>query len=162
MEISLILDNKLIGNYDFSKREKKELITLDGFINGVRDFDVTKMDKKEFKTLDNWLGTVRRKNGRLYKVLVFSLAVLNYSTVAFADINDAYARLDKGGYMALGVLKRIGFWLCIICCFVEILRSFLNNDAKDVWKIFFKYISIFLVLYSLPVVFDFIVKLFEA
>lgn len=61
----------------------------------------------------------------------------------------------------LGVLKKVGFWICLLSCFIEILKSFLNSDVKDVWKIFFKYISVFLILYSLPYAFNLIVGVFE-
>lgn len=157
MEISIILDNTLVKNYDFT-RGVRNLGTLDNFICSDGTISI---NRKELRSLDKWAGKVKVNNPRLYTTLVCCIGLLNFSSNAFADITDAYARLDRGGYLALGILKKIGFWLCIICCFVEILKSFLNNDARDVWKIFFKYISVFLVLYSLPVVFRFIAELFE-
>lgn len=160
MEISLILDNKLVKNYDFSFRGHKELMTLDGF---VRSFENREFDRKELRKLDKWLKNVEKKNKPLYRTMVFTVALLNYSVVAFADANvqATMSKIDKLGYMALNMLKKIGFWLCVICCFVEILRSFLNSDARDVWKIFFKYITIYLVLHFLPYAFQLISGIFE-
>lgn len=160
MEISLILDNNLVRNYDFSLKGCKELMTLDGF---VRSLDNHEFDRREMRKVDKWLKKIEKNNSPLYKTIVFTVALLNYSVKAFADSNvqDTMSKIDKLGYTALTMLKKIGFWLCVICCFVEILKSFLNSDARDVWKIFFKYITIYLVLHFLPYAFQLISGIFE-
>lgn len=160
MEISLVWDNKLVRNYDFSRKSCNDVMTLDGFI---RSFEDREFDRKELRKVDKWLKKIEKKNKPLYKTMVFTVALLNYSVVAFADPNvqTTMSKIDKLGYTALSMLKKIGFWLCVICCFVEILRSFLNSDARDVWKIFFKYITIYLVLHFLPYAFQLISGIFE-
>ena len=161
MEVSLILDNRLVKNYEFTKRNKRELKTLDDYINIIKNGNTNELSKTEIKALDKCLGTIQLKNKRLYKALIFLVAFLNCSYVVFADVGDACSRLDRLGLMLLTILKKVGFWICLISCFIEILKSFLNSEVKDIWKIFFKYISVFLVLYSLPYAFNLIVGVFE-
>ncbi|MGV3076425.1 hypothetical protein ACEE21_15205 [Clostridium baratii] len=164
MEISLILDNRTVREYDLSyngfKNSFRELMTLDGF---VRSFEKGEFDRKELRKVNNWIRNVEINNKPLYRTLVFTVALINYSVVAFAEPNvqATFSKIDKLGYAGLSILKKIGFWLCLICCFVEILKSFINSDARDVWKIFFKYITIYLVLHFLPYAFQLISSAFE-
>ena len=160
MEVCLILDNRLVKNYEFTKKEKK-LRTLDDFIYDIQNRTTNNISKKEVKALDRWIGSIKLKNKKLYRALIFLIAFFNYSFVVFADVGDTYNKLDRVGNIMLGVLKKVGFWVCLLSCFIEILKSFLNSDVKDVWKIFFKYISVFLILYSLPYAFNLIVGVFE-
>lgn len=162
MEISLILNNEMVRDYSFGfngRNSKKQVMTLDGFF---RSLEEKELSRTECRNLDRWIRGIEKNNKRLYRILVFTVAFLGYSVKAYAkDIATATGKIDKLGFLTLGVLKKVGFWLCIFCCFVEILKSFLNSDARDVWKIFFKYITIYLVLHSLPHAFQLISNVFD-
>ena len=155
MEISIILDNNLVRNYNFSKSENKQVVTLGGFI---RSFEYNREDSRK---INKWLNKVEKNDKRLYRTLVFLIALLNHPVVAYADMGEAFNRMDKLGVLVLSLLKKVGFWLCLISCILEILKSFLNSDCKDVWKIFFKYISIYSVIHFLPYAFKLISSVFE-
>ncbi len=143
MEISFIWENKLVKNFDFTRK-----------------------DKEEVKSLDSWIGQVKRNDKRLYKTLIIASALIGLAgSNAFATTGGAEAAvsgLDKVGYTILVILQRLGYWGCLIGCFVEILKSLLSSGNKDIWKIFFKYLLIFAILYMLPWAFDLIREIFSS
>ena len=139
MEIGITLNNKLVKNFDFSKKEKSEI-----------------------KSLDQWIGQVKRKDSRLYKILVFTVASMSYSANVLADTGTALNNIDKIGFVFLSIFQKVGYWGCLLGCFVEILKSLMNTGTKDIWKIFMKYMVIFAILYLLPWAFDLIKETFSS
>lgn len=137
MEIGITLNNKLVKNFDFSKKEKSEI-----------------------KSLDQWIGQVKKSDKRLYKVLVFTVAAMGYSANVLADTGSALNNIDKIGFVFLSIFQKVGYWGCLLGCFVEILKSLMNTGTKDIWKIFMKYMVIFAILYLLPWAFDLIKETF--
>ena len=134
MEVSIILDNKLVRNYDFSREEKR--------------------------TLNNWVGEIEKKDTRLYKYLVFTIAGLNYASKVLADTTDAMDKVNKAGFTVLGLVQTIGYWLCLIMCVVEVLKSIMNGTSKSVVAIMVKYLLIFASLFLMPFLFDLIREIF--
>lgn len=134
MEISIILDNRVVRNYDFSRREKQ--------------------------SLNDWIGNVEKKDTRLYKILVFTIAGLNYANTVLADTSAAVSKINSAGYMILSVAQSIGYWLCLVGCIIEILKSVMNGTSKDAGKIMIKYILYFAALYLMPFAFDMIRDIF--
>ena len=140
MEIGITLNNELVKNFDFSKK-----------------------DKQEIKSLNEWIGQVKKKDTRLYKILIFTVAgVALYSTNAHADVNDAMNGLDKVGRIFLTIFQRVGYWGCLLGCFVEILKSLTSSGTKDIWKIFAKYMIIFMIFYMLPWAFNVVAEIFSS
>ena len=139
MEIGITLNNELVKNFDFSKKEKSEI-----------------------KSLDQWIGQVKRSDKRLYKILVFTVASMSYSATVLADTGEALNNIDKIGYIFLSIFQKVGYWGCLLGCFVEILKSLMNTGTKDIWKIFMKYMVIFAILYLLPWGFDLIKETFSS
>ena len=139
MEIGITLNNELVKNFDFSKKEKSEI-----------------------KSLDQWIGQVKRSDKRLYKILVFTVAYMSYSATVLADTGEALNNIDKIGYIFLSIFQKVGYWGCLLGCFVEILKSLMNTGTKDIWKIFMKYMVIFAILYLLPWAFDLIKETFSS
>ena len=139
MEIGITWNNQLVRNFDFSKKEKNEI-----------------------KSLDQWIGQVKRSDKRLYKILVFTVASMSYSATVLADTGEALNNIDKIGYIFLSIFQKVGYWGCLLGCFVEILKSLMNTATKDIWKIFMKYMVIFAILYLLPWAFDLIKETFSS
>lgn len=137
MEIGITLNNRLVKNFDFTNREKEDI-----------------------KYLDRWIGKVKKKDTRFYKILVFTVAGLSYTSNAYADVNSALSGVDNVGFIFLTIFQKVGYWGCLLGCFVEILKSLLNTGTKDIWRIFMKYIIIFAILYLLPWGFDLIKEAF--
>lgn len=161
MEVSLILDNKLVRSFDFTRSGRKNIKTLDYWKNEIVNFNTNFTDRNELRAINKWVGNIKVRNKKLYKSLVFCIACINISTVVLADTGEVFIKIEKVGELILSVLKKVGFWFCLICCFVEILKSFVNSSNKDVWKVFFKYISIYLILNALPFIFKLIAEIFD-
>ncbi|MBU3087456.1 hypothetical protein KPL42_03005 [Clostridium gasigenes] len=126
--ISLILDNKVVFDKEFKNREEKREVNK--FIGGL--------DKK------------------IYKTLVFTIAAISFSS------NKAYASLDKGlektdvyGHQLLSIVQRVGFWVCVIGCIVEILISVFKKGGgqKEILSLVFKWLLIFCSFYIVPLLF---------
>lgn len=136
MEIGITLNNKLIYNKDFSKKD-------------------------ELKAKEE-LAKYILKDKRLTKCAVFLIAGLNYTTDAMADINQTMSKVDAAGFMFLGIIQRIGFWICLLGCLLEILLAvFKEGRGKNaILPIVLKWLGIFATFYFLPACFELIRDLF--
>lgn len=136
MEIGITLNNTLVKNYDFSRKERTYLDKLSGEI---------------------------LKDKRLTKFTVFLIAGLNITRDVLADTGEAFARLDKAGWMFLGIIQKLGFWVCLIGCLLEILFAvFKEGKGKSaLLPIGLKWIGIFLGFYLIPEIFILIRDLFS-
>lgn len=113
--------------------------------------------------IENGLECIATKiinNDRLRKMSVFVIAGLNYTSTVLADTADAVGRIDSAGNMFLGIIQSIGYWLCLIGCIMEILKSVMNGSSKDVGKVMLKYLLIFAALYLMPFAFNLIKEIF--
>ncbi|WP_370836019.1 hypothetical protein [Clostridium tertium] len=113
--------------------------------------------------IENGLESVATKimnNDRLRKMTVFVIAGLNYTSTALADTAEAVGRIDSAGNMFLGIIQSIGYWLCLIGCIMEILKSVMNGSSKDVGKVMLKYLLIFAALYLMPFAFNLVKEIF--
>lgn len=152
MEISIILDGELVRNYDFCRKPVvSENCLADGSIAFSRD---------DGRKLDRWVRKVRVSNPRLYSSLVFVVACLGRCSVAYADVSDVTSRLNAGGMRIYDIFLGLSFWVCLYCCVADLVKSFFHEGNKDIWKIFFKYITMYILFRSLPTVFKFIDELF--
>lgn len=113
--------------------------------------------------IENGLESIATKimnNDRLRKMTVFVIAGLNYTSTALADTAEAVGRIDSAGNMFLGIIQSIGYWLCLIGCIMEILKSVMNGSSKDVGKVMLKYLLIFAALYLMPFAFNLVKEIF--
>lgn len=101
------------------------------------------------------------KDDRLRKMTVFTLASLNYISVVSADTSDAVAKINNAGNTFLSIFQTIGYWLCLIGCIMEVLKSVMNGSSKDVGKIMLKYLLIFASIYLMPWAFNLIKDIFS-
>lgn len=106
------------------------------------------------------IATKIMKDNRIRKIAVFTIASLNYTNIVLADTTDAIARIDSAGLMFFGIIQSIGYWLCLIGCIMEILKSVMNGSSKEVGKLMMKYILIFAALYLMPFAFNLIREIF--
>lgn len=113
--------------------------------------------------MENGLESLATKiisDDRLRKITVFTIASLNYMSTVQAAATDAIAKIDSAGNTFFGILQSIGYWLCLIGCIMEILKSVMNGSSKDIGKIMLKYILIFAALYLMPFAFNLIKEIF--
>lgn len=138
---------------------KKEIVM------SIPQFLQYKRGEKSIKDieLENGLENIARKiinNDRLRKMTVFTIAGLNYMSTVYADATEAVARIDNAGLMFFGIIQSIGYWLCLIGCIMEILKSVMNGSSKEIGKLMMKYILIFAALYLMPFAFNLIREVF--
>lgn len=113
--------------------------------------------------LENGLESIATKiikDERVRKMAVFTIASLNYISIAYAGVEEANAKVNSVGLMIFSSIQTIGYWLCLIGCIMEILKSVMNGSSKDVGKIMIKYLAIFASLYLMPFAFNFIKEAF--
>ena len=137
MEIGITLNNELIYNKNFSKEEELR-------------------SKEE-------LAKFILKDKRLTRCTVFLIAGINYATNAMADIGETMAKVDNAGWMFLGIIQGIGFWVCLLGCLLELLLAvFKEGRGKNaILPLIIKWLGIFATFYFLPTVFMLIRDLFS-
>lgn len=136
MEVGITLNNELIYNKNFSKKDKLR-------------------SKEEF-------AKFILKDKRLTRCTVFLIAGVNFATNVMADINVTMAKVDNAGFMFLGIIQRIGFWICLLGCLLELLLAvFKEGKGKSViLPTVLKWLGIFATFYFLPACFELIRDLF--
>lgn len=73
---------------------------------------------------------------------------------------DPSSKIDVAGRTILGIVRRFGYWICIIMCVAEIIKSLGQGDTKGIGKIVLKYLLAFAAFYMVPWLFDLIKELF--
>lgn len=98
------------------------------------------------------------KDNRLKKMAVFVLGSLMYADNVHAAGNtvDAITKLNAAGNTLLGVMQTIGYWVALIMCIVEILKSLSAGDTKSIGRIIVKYLMAFAGIFVLKWLFDLI------
>lgn len=131
MEIGITLNNNLVFNKDFSIR---------------KDFSLRREDE---------IAKYILKNNRLKKCAIFVIFGINYTTNVFASVNDPFSRLDTGGYALVGLIQRLGFWICLLGCLLEILLAVLKEGKgrSALLPITLKWLLTFLSFYIIPEIF---------
>lgn len=127
--------------------------------NGEKTLREIKRERNEMGKLED-IATEIVENPRLKRLVVFTVASLNYASEVLADTSEAYAKIDRGGILILGLIQTVAYWLCIISCIMEILKTVMNGSTKDVGKIMLKYILIFASVYLMPWAFNLIKDIF--
>lgn len=119
-------------------------------------------DIKELNRSDSFLGELI-KDKRVEKMIVFTLAGLNFaSSTVLADTDEALIKVENIGQEMLTILQRVGLWVCIIGCIVEVLIAVFKKGGgqKEIISTIFKWLLILSSLYIVPALFKFIVGAF--
>lgn len=131
----------------------------------IKQFLEVQAGEKTYKDIEieNGLESLATKilnDDRLRRMTVFTIAGLNYASEVLADTSQAVAKINVAGYTFLNIVQTLGYWLCLIGCIMEILKSLMNGSSKDVGKLMLKYLLIFAALYLMPFAFDLIREIF--
>lgn len=81
--------------------------------------------------------------------------------VFFSFLSPDLSKVDKAGIMILEIVRRVGYWACIILALMDIIKSLMEGSTKDIWKTIAKYTVAFATLYILPWLFDLIAAIFK-
>lgn len=133
--ISLTLDNELIFDKEFRNREEK-------------------------RAVNKIIGSLDQK---IYKTLAFTIATLGFTAnKAYAGVDEAIRKTDELGFLLLSVIQKVGFWVCVLGCIIEILVSVFKKGGgqKEIIGLVFKWLLIFGCFYIVPALFRLIITFF--
>jgi len=134
MKICIIYSNSVVNN--FKRREKEKY-------NANLDLVAKHIDA----------------NSELKKKAVFVLGSLLYVNEV-VNAADPLAKIDTAGSTILGIVRRIGYWCCILGCIIDIIKALMQGDTKSIAKIIMKYALAFGALYIFPWILDLIKSIF--
>lgn len=77
------------------------------------------------------------------------------------ELEESLTKVDLAGGTFLTIIQRFGYWICLILCAIEIIRSLMQGDTKSIGKSVFKYILAFATFFFLPWIFDLIKGIFK-
>lgn len=98
-------------------------------------------------------------NTKLKKEAVFVLGSLLYVN-EIVNAADPLGKIDVAGNTILGIVRKIGYWCCIIGCIIDIIKALMQGDTKSIAKIMMKYALAFGALYIFPWILDMIKSIF--
>lgn len=125
-------------------------------------------NRQQRRSLDRWAGKVLR-NKKLTMLIVFILAgVLTISgnmilealfPIAIPCALDL-SKIDTLGNTILTIIRKFGYWICIIMATKEIITAVTHGSYKDIGGILLKYSLGFGSLFALPWILDLISTMF--
>ncbi|BDR77058.1 hypothetical protein [Clostridium tetani] len=86
--------------------------------------------------------------------------LLSFRNVTAATDVAVDTKINSAGGALLSVVRSFGYWICLIMCGLEIIKSLMQGDTRSISKIIIKYILGFSALYFLPWLFDLIREVF--
>ena len=101
---------------------------------------------KEAETFTNKI----MKNARLKK---FTITLLGMS-LYFKDVFAATKGIDALGWTLLGLIRHWAYWILLIWCIVEVIKSGMSGESKKTFPIIMKFVIIFASMYLIPGIFD--------
>lgn len=97
---------------------------------------------------------------KLKKTTIFVLGSLMYCKTALAAA-DPLNKINRAGSMMLGISRTIGYWLILVVCICEIIKSLMAGDTKSISKILMKNLLAFASLYLFPWMMDLVKGIFS-
>ncbi|MGL5381049.1 hypothetical protein [Clostridium sp.] len=123
----------------------------------VREF-LNKEAIEEMNKFDRMLGHLKR-NKKKYMALVTIIAL----TMDLSCINsfaNGYEAIDRAGMEILTLVRKVGYWLCIILCAKDVIKKSMKGHMDSLGTIVTMYGITFGTLYFLPWLFDLIQQIF--
>lgn len=106
------------------------------------------------------LGKHIDADSELGKKAIFVLGSLMYVNEVVNAAEDPMSKIDVAGNTILGIVRRIGYWCCIVGCIMDIIKALMQGDTKSIGKIMMKYALAFGALYVFPWILDLIKSIF--
>lgn len=120
----------------------------------MENYRLKKEDYKENEIWESFANHIK-SNKRLEKMFTFVVGSLMYCKEVYASVGGLQG-IDALGGKLLSVCRKFAYWVGIIMCIVEIIKSLLQGDSKSIGKIIIKYILAFAAIYFVPWLFDLI------
>ena len=123
-------------------------------------FDKEFKNREERRTVNKVIGSLDTK---IYRSLVFTVALFGFLTKKVsAGIDKGLEKTDLYGNQLLMIVQRVGFWVCVIGCLVEILVSVFKKGGgqKEIISLVFKWLLIFASFYLVPLLLSSVAEFF--
>lgn len=120
---------------------------------------IKKEHKNKYNSEFEFVAKHINSNFKLKKEAVFILGSLFYVN-DIVNAADPLGKIDKAGNTILSIVRKIGYWCCIIGCIIDIIRALMQGDTKSIAKIMMKYALAFAALYMFPWILDLIKSIF--
>lgn len=96
-----------------------------------------------------------RSNKKTERAAVIFLGSVMHVHEVLAAPGGGFAGIDSLGFKLLGICRSLGYWVCLIMCVNEIIKTAMaGGEVKDIAKIIAKYLLVFGSLYLVPILFD--------
>lgn len=153
-----------------------EFLSLERNETTIKEIKLKRKIEAEGITADNmdkylkneWNKAFRKKTFVAIEVFMITTLATCKKVLAAVDpkeidpkVVEAMKKVDHGGWMIMFIFRKVAFWICLIMCFLEVLRCVTQGDMKNVLKIIVKYVLIYGVSYIMPIIFEFIEFLFQ-
>ena len=89
-----------------------------------------------------------------------TFVIANTLMIKKATATTNLSKVDVAGSTLLGICRSFGYWVCLIMCIIEIIKSLTQGDTKGIGRIVAKYVIGFATFYFLPWIFDLIKTMF--
>lgn len=117
--------------------------------------------EKAHKDTGEYLASRILHDKKLNRMVTFVLASCIPSKRVFAGTaSDALGKVDVAGNTFLSIVRKAGYWICLIMCIIEIIKMLLQGNSKAVGNVVIKYLLAFSALYFMPFLFDLIRDIF--
>jgi hypothetical protein len=120
---------------------------------------IKKEQKRKFNSNLELVASHIKDDTELKKKFIFVVGSLMYVNEV-VNAADPLGKIDTAGNTILGIVRRIGYWCCIIGCIIDIIKALMQGDTKSVAKIMMKYALAFAALYLFPWILDLIKAIF--
>lgn len=134
------------------KNNKSVVLSSDELALQFNPYKLHSLQNIEVETFTNKI----MKNARFKKFTVTLLGMSLY----FKDVFAAGKGIDALGWTLLGLIRHWAYWILLIWCIVDVIKSGLSGDSKKSLPIIMKFIIIFASMYLIPEIFDAIAKAF--
>ena len=117
---------------------------------------IRNLKDNKYQYAEEFAGAIS-KNKRLLKktvIVIGNLMFIQTNAYAAGDISVAVDGINKAGSTLLTLVQNFGYWGCILCCALEVLKDLMAQNTRDIGKTIGKYGVAFGTFYFLPWIFD--------
>jgi hypothetical protein len=104
------------------------------------------IQKKKFNENIELVAKHISTDNKLKKQVVFVLGSIFY-VQDIVHAADGLDKIDIGGRKILAIVQKIGYWVCLVGCIIDIVKSLMQGDTRSIAKIMMKYGLAFASLY---------------
>lgn len=118
-------------------------------------------EREQLSKLEKMLEHLK-KNKKKYLLVVVMIAIsFNASTLTVLADSASIAAIDKAGMTILELVRKVGYWVCIIMGTKDIITNAMRGHVDRIGTVITMYALAFGALFFLPWIFDIIKSIFN-